>query len=61
MSYHITKEEDQKFMATLLKDIPYFHKLYAKYKDPISLEIVKDLDIASVNLKNKIANHDYAN
>ena len=38
-----TRQEDMVFRAKLLRDIPYFHKIYAKYKTPISLEIATNL------------------
>ena len=38
----LTKDE---FKAQLLKDIPYFHKLYAKYHDPKALETARNLGI----------------
>ena len=44
---------DNEFRAQLLKDIPYFHQLYAKYNDPKWLEIVKNLDTVLKNLKKR--------
>lgn len=35
---------EESFKAQILKDIPYYHKLYAKHSDPIYLEIIKNLD-----------------
>lgn len=42
---------DKDFRMQLLRDIPYFHQLYKKYKDPEWLEIAKNLGIAANNLK----------
>jgi len=46
--------DDVLFRAQLLKDIPYFHELYAKYHDEEWLNIAKNLGIAAANLKRKI-------
>lgn len=58
MSYQ--KTEDKRFYMQLLKDIPYFHELYAKYKKPESLKIAQDLGIAAANIKKKIETYDYS-
>jgi len=38
-------ELEDDFRAQILKDIPYFHKLYAKYHDPNALETARNLGI----------------
>lgn len=38
------------FHAQLMRDIPYFHKLYAKYHNPVSLEIARDLGTHAKNI-----------
>ncbi len=43
MAFKITPEEDRDFMAVLVKDIAYFHSLFAKDKDRRWLEIAKTL------------------
>lgn len=40
---YLTKEEDVAFHQQLLKDIPYMHRLFNKYKDPQWLEIARNL------------------
>lgn len=47
------KQYDRQFYATLLKDIPYFHRLYAKYHDPLALETAKNLGVAATKIKQK--------
>lgn len=37
------REYDKQFRAVLLRDIPWFHKLFAKYKDPKWLGISQTL------------------
>ncbi len=54
MSHKLTKEEDKEFRAVLLRDVPYFHKLYSKYKDPQYLEIVRNLGITLKKLNHRI-------
>ncbi len=44
-------EYDEQFRMQLLKDIPYFHALYAKYNDPQYLEIVRNLAKKLTSLK----------
>lgn len=48
------REYDKQFRAVLLKDIPYFHHLFAKYHDPISLEIAKTLGEVVTRINKKI-------
>lgn len=55
----MTLEEDKAFYAQLLKDIPYFHRLYAKYHDADYLGISKTLGQVSATLKRKIETYDY--
>lgn len=38
-----TKEENDEFRKQVYGDIPFFHKLYAKYGDSIYLEIIRNL------------------
>ena len=45
------QQHDTEFRTVLLKDIPYFHKLYAKYHDPEWLEIAKRLGAHAADLK----------
>lgn len=42
MKDEIQRKADKEFAAQLLKDIPYFHQLYAKYHDQKWLEIAKN-------------------
>lgn len=46
--------EDERFKAQLLRDIPYFHQLYAKYKDEKYLETAKNLGIAAMGIKRRL-------
>lgn len=45
------KRDDDAFKEVLLRDIPYFHKRFAKTKDPQNLEIAKNLGVALTKLK----------
>lgn len=45
------KRDDDAFKEVLLHDIPYFHKRYAKTKDPQNLEIAKNLGEYLTKLK----------
>lgn len=47
----MTPEENKTFYVQLLKDIPYFHKLYAKYHNPDTLETIKNLETYSKKIK----------
>lgn len=49
-----TTLEDTEFRMILLKDIPYFHELYAKYHDEEWLRIAKNLGIAAADLKRRL-------
>jgi hypothetical protein len=42
MNQALTIEEHRDFRAVLLKDIPYFHQLYAKYQDPKWLQHARE-------------------
>lgn len=42
---------DKQFYMQLLKDIPYFHKLYAKYHDEKWLALAKELGAHAADLK----------
>lgn len=46
------KEWDAGFKSALLKDIPYFHMLYAKYGNPQFLRLARDAGdyAAKINL-----------
>lgn len=48
------RKYDEDFHAVLMKDIPYFHELYAKYHDEEWLAIAKNLGIAADNIKNNL-------
>lgn len=48
-----SKKEDDIFRGVLLRDIPYFHKLFAKYKDPLALETAKNLGQYLTKLKKR--------
>ena len=48
------KEDDDAFRGVLLRDIPYFHALYAKYHDPKALETAKNLGIYLAKLKKRV-------
>jgi hypothetical protein len=39
-------EENKRFSEMVMRDIPYFHKLYVKYQDPKWLEIAQNLGTA---------------
>mgnify|MGYP001608248215 CR=1 FL=1 len=51
MNHYWNKEEDNQFRMQLLKDIPYFHQLYAKYHDPKWLELAKTVGAHTADLK----------
>lgn len=53
MNYKLTKAEDDTFRMTLLRDIPYFHRLWAKYHSGEELGIIQNLEDYSVTLKTK--------
>lgn len=40
---NLSPEEDAAFKAQLLKDLPYFHRLYALYGDEQFLQIAQGL------------------
>lgn len=46
--------EDERFKAQLLQDIPYFHRLFAKYRDQKYLDTAKNLGIAAMGIKRKL-------
>jgi len=48
------RQYDQEFRAILLKDIPYFHELYAKYHDQKALETAQDLGIYLKKLSKRL-------
>lgn len=43
MNHAITKEENEAMRQQFIKDIPFYHHLYAKYKDPKWLEGARQL------------------
>ena len=45
-----TKKYDDDFKASLLKDIPYFHMLYAKYHDQKWLELAQTVGTVAKKL-----------
>jgi len=45
------KLSDNNFRMQLLKDIPYFHKLYAKYRDPEWLNLAKTIGAHAADLR----------
>lgn len=47
------KVADNEFRKVILRDIPYFHRLHAKYGNPQFLEIVRNLEETYANLKNR--------
>ncbi len=53
MNSPMTQSEDNEFRMVMLKDIPYFHQLYAKYHDPQYLEIIKNLTEYEKTLKSR--------
>lgn len=51
MNPYWDKEEDAAFRVELLGDTAYFHKLYAKYHDPMWLELAKQIGTHAADLK----------
>lgn len=49
----IMTQDDKHFRGILLRDIPYFHTLYAKYHDPKWLEIAKNLGVYLTKLNKR--------
>ena len=47
----LQQKEDAAFKKTLMRDITYFHRRYAKSKEPLNLEIATNLGIALTKLK----------
>lgn len=53
------KQEDDTFFKDTLRDIAFFHQLYAKYKEPRWLDMARELNTVCARTRERLTSYMY--